>query len=155
MGGKGEKAAVTDTGKMLSQMARRVMCRCYLAHRRLLHAAALDSIGAARMEAAAAGLPDRARYLAREDDALAPRAWIGERHCREQCLGIGMKGCPEECVLLRELDDLSEIHDGDPVADVLDHREIMRNEEVGEPQPRPSTNPWDAIYSETDQKWPS
>ena len=45
-----------------------------------------------------------------------------------------MKGCPEECVLLRELDDLAEIHDGDTVADVLDHREIMRNEEVGELQ---------------------
>ena len=45
-----------------------------------------------------------------------------------------MKGRPEECILLRELDDLSEIHDGDAVADVLDHREIMRNEEVGELQ---------------------
>jgi hypothetical protein len=86
------------------------------------------------MEAAAAGRVDRARHLARKDNALAPRAWIGERRCREQRLGIGMKGRPEECVLLRELDDLSEIHDGDPVADVLDHREIMRNEEVGELQ---------------------
>src|ERR1700729_3819549 len=70
--------------RLLQQMARRVMSQGYLAHRRLLHAAAVYSIWAARMEAAAAGRVDWARHLAREDDALALRAWIGERRCREQ-----------------------------------------------------------------------
>jgi hypothetical protein len=77
---RGQKTGAYLTRPPLSEMARRVMSRCYLAHRGLLHAAALDSIGAARVEAAAAGWVDRARHLAREDDALAPRAWIGERN---------------------------------------------------------------------------
>ena len=38
----------------------------------------------------------------------------------------------EQAALGRELDDLSEIHDGDAVGDVAHHREIMGDEDVGE-----------------------
>ena len=31
-----------------------------------------------------------------------------------------------------DLDDLAEVHHGDPVADVADHREVVRDEDVGE-----------------------
>jgi hypothetical protein len=43
-------------------------------------------------------------------------------------------GTGEECALVGELDDLAEIHDGDPVADVLDDREVVGDEEIGEPE---------------------
>ena len=70
-----------------------------------------------------------------EDDPLAPRVRIGERHRREQRLGIGMQRRRRRVRrLLRELDDLAEIHDRDAVADVLDHREVVRDEQVGELQ---------------------
>ena len=38
----------------------------------------------------------------------------------------------EQLVRGRGLDDAAEIHDGDPVGDVFDHRKIVRNEDVGE-----------------------
>ena len=33
-----------------------------------------------------------------------------------------------------DLDDAAEIHHGDPVADMLDHREIVRDEQIGQPE---------------------
>jgi hypothetical protein len=38
----------------------------------------------------------------------------------------------EDGALLGDLDDLAQIHDRDAVADVLDHREVVGDEEVGE-----------------------
>jgi hypothetical protein len=38
----------------------------------------------------------------------------------------------EEGELVGELDDLAEMHDGNAMVDMLDHREIVRDEEVGE-----------------------
>src|SRR5260370_37202473 len=40
----------------------------------------------------------------------------------------------EECLLIRDLDDLSEIHDGDAVADTLDDREVVGDEQIGKPE---------------------
>ncbi len=36
-----------------------------------------------------------------------------------------------------DLDDLAEVHDRHPVADVLDHRQVVGDEQVGQPEPRP------------------
>jgi hypothetical protein len=70
------------------------MCRCYLAHRRLLHAATLDSIRTARVEAAAAARIDWARHLASKDDSLAARLDRGAASPREapQCRDEGVEG---------------------------------------------------------------
>ena len=43
-----------------------------------------------------------------------------------------MPGSGEQRPLVGELDDLAEVHDRDAVRDVLDHREVVRDEEVGE-----------------------
>src|SRR5215472_8587137 len=40
----------------------------------------------------------------------------------------------EELALVGELDDLAEIHDRDAVADVLDHREVVSDKQVGKPE---------------------
>ena len=40
----------------------------------------------------------------------------------------------EQVALVGELDDLAEIHHRDAVADVLDHREVVGDEEIGEPE---------------------
>jgi DNA gyrase subunit B len=37
----------------------------------------------------------------------------------------------------RQLDDASEIHDRDPIAEPLHHREIVRDEQVGQPEAPP------------------
>ena len=48
--------------------------------------------------------------------------------------GIGMLRVAEHVLGRAGLDDLAEIHDGDAVADLLHHRHVVRDEEVGEAQ---------------------
>ena len=43
-----------------------------------------------------------------------------------------MPGIAEQLVLVGDLDDAAEIHHGDAVADMGDHREVVRDEEIGE-----------------------
>ena len=43
-----------------------------------------------------------------------------------------MERVGEERLLVGVFDDLAEIHDGYAVADVLDHRQVVRDEQVGE-----------------------
>ncbi len=45
-----------------------------------------------------------------------------------------MLGVLVEGRLVPDLDDPAEVHDGDPVADPLDHRQVVRDEHVGEAQ---------------------
>ena len=40
----------------------------------------------------------------------------------------------EEGIRRSALDDAAEIHDRDPVADVLHHAEVMADEEIGQPE---------------------
>src|SRR5687767_9561802 len=118
----------------LAQMARReVPWRDFL-HGRDLDAAAIDGYWATRMEAAAGRRIDRARHVAREDDPLARAARVGHRDRREQRDRVGVLRVREEGLGLGELDDPAEVHHRDAVADVLDHREVVRDEEVGQPE---------------------
>ena len=59
---------------------------------------------------------------------------VDHRHRREQRVRVRVPRAREELVGRRDLDDLAEVHDGDPVAHVADDREVVRDEEVGEPQ---------------------
>jgi hypothetical protein len=59
----------------------------------------------------------RARHVAFEHDVLAGtfRPWIGDRHRREQGLGVRMRRSLVDVLFVAELDDLAEVHDGHPV----------------------------------------
>jgi hypothetical protein len=45
-----------------------------------------------------------------------------------KCLGIGVKGILIQIVPVRHFDDPAQIHDRDPIADMLHHAEIVGNE---------------------------
>ena len=60
---------------------------------------------------------------------------FGTRDGRQQRPGIGMARRGEQRVGRRGLDDAAEIHHGDAVGDVLHHREIVGDEDVGEAEP--------------------
>src|SRR5262245_40015506 len=86
-----------------------------------------EHLGTARVKAA----PSRHGFgrwrISLENDAPArPRS----RHGRDQCLGIGMPWLPQDLHRGSLLDDAAQIHDEYPVAHMLDHREIMRNEDI-------------------------
>ena len=56
---------------------------------------------------------------------------VGRGNRREQRLGIGMIGRREDGIGRPFLADDARVHHGDPVRDVHDHRQVVRDEEVG------------------------
>ena len=58
------------------------------------------------------------------------RGGIGNRHRRQERFGVRMQRACKQRALRRDLHDSAEIHHRDAVADVLDHRQIVRNEEI-------------------------
>ena len=54
---------------------------------------------------------------------------VGHRDRREQRRGVRVRGRLVELVGPADLADLAEVHDGDPVADVLHHREVVGDED--------------------------
>ena len=76
----------------------------------------------------------RARQFALERGKSA-FARLDARHLFQQRLGVGVIGPSEDLLSRRLLDNAAEIHDGDAVAEMLDHGEIVRDEEIGEAEP--------------------
>ena len=74
----------------------------------------------------------RVRGVAWQHDALAPLFRVNHRHCRDEGLRLGMQGCAEHLVGSAMFHNVAEIHHRHFIADMLDNREIMRNENVGE-----------------------
>ena len=69
------------------------------------------------------------------------RRSIGDRrHLVEERDRIGMVRRGEEGIRRSALDDAAEIHDRDPVADVLHHADVVADEEVGEPEIAPQVH---------------
>jgi hypothetical protein len=103
-----------------------------LAQRRRLLAADLLREGAARVEAAARRRVHRAGHVASQmREARAP-ARIGMRDRGEQRARVGMPRIGEDRALRRHLHDLPQIHHGHPVGHVAHHRQVMRDEQVGQ-----------------------
>src|SRR5262245_51254326 len=103
-----------------------------LAQQRRLLAASVDRIGAAGVEVATRRRPDWARYLALQYALLPLDGRIRHRHREQQRLGVGVQRCREQRLLVSQFDDAAEVHHGDSMTDVLDHSEIVRDEQVRE-----------------------
>ena len=86
------------------------------------------------MEAAPWGRVDRARHIPRQNGARPSCSGVGDRHGRQQRFGVWVLWRLEQRRPRGDLDDLAEIHDGNAVADVLDHAKIMRDEKVAQPE---------------------
>ena len=85
------------------------------------------------MEGAAGRRVERARHLARDRRALAAgHVKVGDRV--EQHPRIGMLGPREERLRRRHLDQAAKVHHADARGDVIDDRQIVRDEQVGEPE---------------------
>ncbi len=101
---------------------------------RHLAGTALPGLPAAGAEAAAGGDVRRGRHVSGEDDPLAVFAGlrVGDRHRREQCLGVGVGGVLVDLGVPSDLHDPAQVHDADPVGDVPDHGQVVGDEDVGE-----------------------
>ena len=84
------------------------------------------------MKAAGTGRIDRIRHISGKDDPLAAGIRIRDWNCGEQSLGVGMQGILEQLFGVAQLDDLSQVHHGDPLAGVLHDQEMVGDEQVGQ-----------------------
>src|SRR5262245_31330786 len=100
--------------------------------RRPLDPATFDRISTARVKVASRGRRKRTRNIALQELPLPSAVRLRDEYHGEQGTGIGMSWIREQLVRSRGLDDAAEIHDGNPIGDVLDHRKIVRNEDVGQ-----------------------
>jgi hypothetical protein len=91
-------------------------------------------VGATGVEMATGGRIERTRNVPGEHRPFAPQAGIGQRNRGQQCLRVWMARRREQRPAISELDDPAQVHHGDPVGDVLDHGEVVRNEHVGQPE---------------------
>ena len=77
---------------------------------------------------------ERARHLAGQDDLLALLLGMRRQRRREEGLGVGVLRRLGDRRRVARLHDLPEVHDGDRVAHVGDRGQVVRDEEVGEPE---------------------
>ncbi len=103
-----------------------------IAQRRLLDLADLLRHRAARMESATRGRVGRRGQIALEHDPLAAHGRVRHRNGRQEGLGVRMGRRLVQLVGIRQLNQLSEVHDPDPRRKVLDDRQVVGNEQVGE-----------------------
>ena len=77
------------------------------------------------------------RHLTRDQLLFTRRFEFRVRHRdrRKQGLRVRMARITKQFIAIRNLHDLTEIHDANPVADVPDHRQVVRDEQVRKAQP--------------------
>ena len=78
---------------------------------------------------------DGAGHISGKDLPVALRIRVCHRCCGEQGLGIGVKRLLVESMPVRKFHQTTEAHDCHPVTDVLDHAQVMGNENVGQAEP--------------------
>src|SRR5438046_429353 len=116
------------------EVAGRAVTRPVLEELRIHLAADRLRLPAARVEAAARRRVHGRRYVTGQDDALALllHLRIGDRHGGQQRLAVWVERVLVKVDAVGELDDLSQVHDRDAVADVAHHGEVVRDEQVRE-----------------------
>ena len=88
--------------------------------------------GAAVGEAAERLGIDGAGNLALDEAVdLAGLNGIGLGDGGQQALGVGMQGAGVEVICVGKLHHAAQVHDQDAVGDVLDHRQVMGDKQIG------------------------
>ncbi len=80
-----------------------------------------------------------AREFARQHDALSPAARVERKIGREQRPRIGVGRIAEQGGCRPTLDNLAEIHHRHAIRDTADDVEIMRDQQVAQPQAVPQS----------------
>jgi hypothetical protein len=101
-------------------------------HLGFLLPASWHSDWAARMEAASWWWANRAWDIALQHHAGTPRTRMCHRHRRQQGFRIGVAWRLEQSLSRRNLYNLAEVHDGNTMADVFHHAQIMCNEKIAQ-----------------------
>jgi hypothetical protein len=84
------------------------------------------------MERAPRWWEERARQLALNGNCARAAAWNEPRHSGEKRTGIGMACRGEDLLCWPDFHDAPEIHDSDPMGDVMDEAQVVRDEDQRE-----------------------
>src|SRR5438445_4169400 len=95
-------------------------------------AAPVEGDGTAGVEPAPGGRVRGARDVPGQEDPLHLLVRVRHGDRGEEGLRVRVEGLTEQLARRRPLDDLSEVHHGHPLGDVVDHREVVRDEQVRE-----------------------
>ena len=101
---------------------------------RVLVLAALPGDRAAGAEPAARRDPQRAGRVALDGRGLVDGAGRHPRDGGQQAAGVGVARLGVQLLGRRHLDDPAQVHDRDPVAQVPDHGQVVRDEQQGQAQ---------------------
>ena len=93
--------------------------------------------GAAGVEGAAGRHGDGRGRLARERRRCGERARLELWRGRQERARVGVSGGGEDALRHALLDDPAEVHDGDAAAHALHDREVVADEQIGEPELAP------------------
>src|SRR6185436_20757878 len=98
-------------------------------------------LGAARLgkratssKAATGRRLNRGRNVSGQRQPISSARGIGNRYRRKQRASVRMKRIVKYLAARPYFDELAEIHDADPSRYVLDYRQPMRNEKIGQPE---------------------
>ena len=95
--------------------------------------AALKALRAAARETAPWRKVNRAwRLTLKQVFTAVERSCFHGGNGTQQRFSIGMTGITEQVFIAGQFDDLAKIHDGKPRADLTHHREVMRDEDIGQ-----------------------
>jgi hypothetical protein len=87
------------------------------------------------LKLAARGRIERARYIASKGCPRALDGGFGHRCRLQQSSGVGMEMLAVYRLCWAVLHNVSKIHDGDIVANVLDHIQVVGYKEIAQAQP--------------------
>ena len=97
-----------------------------------LFLAALHAVRTAGVELAALGRVGGRRDAALQHDTVHLRFRIRDRNCREQSLRVRMQRITENILCRSVLYQIAQIHNADGIGNILDYRQVMGNEQVGQ-----------------------
>src|SRR5262245_53061174 len=100
--------------------------------RRPLDPATFDSMGTTREKMASRWRRKRTWNITPQQLPLPPRVRLRDGDRCKQRTGIWMPWISEQLLRGCSLDDAAEVHDRDPVGDVLDHGKVVRNENISQ-----------------------
>ena len=104
-------------------------------HRRDLLRANSSSVSASWVEAASRWDMNRAGNIPLEQIIFLVAQRIGNRCGRQERFGIGMERVSIQRLVAADFGDASQIHDCNPVANMSDDTQIMRNKYIREIEP--------------------
>lgn len=120
------------TSDFVTEMAGRLVPMATLPQLRLCLPAEVARVRAAWVEVAAPGRIDRGRNFTLQGLVLELPMRVGDRDSIQQGFRVGMARLLVECACGSQFDNPPKIHHRDPVADMLDDRQIMGNKQIAE-----------------------